>query len=277
MTAIKVYRGGGKFLDMELADILAHVEQSRSALAPPFSPDRTAVVADVSARLLANRGIVDRPAMAYFAHWTRRGAIRDLAVRFAASTLPGTLTAPRGTVLHIPPRNVETIFLFSWILSFLVGNSNIVRLPGEAGSVVMEAVDLLIDRLLAGGKQTDLFIHYPVDTFVNAALSQVADVRVVWGGDTKIQAFEKFPLRNGGKAIWFGDRYSYAALSGAALKAATAEEIAALARKLYVDIFTFDQMGCSSPHKLYIVGNSAEHGHAVTTLTEVICAECEPP
>src|SRR5262249_1434535 len=45
------------------------------------------------------------------------------------------------------PRNVETIFLFSWIMSFLVGNCNIVRLPANAGSPVMEAVDLLIERL----------------------------------------------------------------------------------------------------------------------------------
>jgi len=94
-AAIKAYLGGGRFLDVDFADVLAHAEQSRLALAPPFSANRTAIVTDVSARLLATRRIVDRPATAYFAHWTRRAAIRDLAARFEASAMPGTLAAPR--------------------------------------------------------------------------------------------------------------------------------------------------------------------------------------
>jgi hypothetical protein len=108
---------------------------------------------------------------------------------------------------------------------------------------------------------------------VNQALCRYSDVRVVWGGDGKIRAFESMPLRNGGKSIWFGDRYSYTVVSGQALEGATADEIAELARKLALDIFTFDQMGCSSPHKIYIVGNSDAHGRAVATLIrDVGCA-----
>ena len=51
---------------------------------------------------------------------------------------------------------------------------------------------------------------------------------------------------------------------------ATTDEIAELARNLAVDIFTFDQMGCSSPHKIYLAGNSNAHGSAFAALISAV-------
>src|SRR5262245_7901327 len=36
------------------------------------------------------------------------------------------LRFPRGLVFHVPPANVDTIFVYSWALSALAGNRNIV-------------------------------------------------------------------------------------------------------------------------------------------------------
>jgi len=108
----------------------------------------------------------------------------------------------------------------------------------------MEAVDLLIERLAprANKRSSSSTIRLtPLSTPRSRGWLTYA---WVWGGDTKIRAFENLALRDDGKAIWFDDRYSYAVLAGAALNAANAEEIVTVARNLYVDIFTFDQMGC---------------------------------
>ena len=272
MVSVQIYRGGGEFEPVELKDLLVRLDDRRSALAAPFAPERIALIGELSARLLADRRIIEQPALAYFAHWTRRGALRDLVARFNATVPAGALAAPRGLALHFPPRNVETILLFSWVMSYLVGNANVVRLPSERGAAVIKAIDLLV-AALSEAEGADLFIQYPADDWVSQALSRSSDVRVVWGGDGKIRAFESLPLRNGGKSIWFGDRYSYAVILGQALMGATADEIAELARNLAVDIFTFDQMGCSSPHKIYIVGHSDTHGRAVATLISAVdCA-----
>src|SRR5262249_26287043 len=160
-------------------------------------------------------------AMAYFSHWIRRSAIRNLEASFNAGKAADTLCAPRGVVLHMPPRNVETIFLFSWVLSYLAGNMNVVRLPSQLSDAVMSAVELLATRL--DGSGTHPFIRYEPSETVNAALSHCSDARIVWGGDEKVRTFERLPLRNGGKAIWFGDRYSYSVLSGRALAQAGTE------------------------------------------------------
>ncbi len=245
---------------------------ARPSLSTPFAAERIEVISELSARLLADRRIIERPALAYFAHWTRRGAIRNLAAQYARTAPPQTISAPRGTVLHIPPRNVETIFLFSWTSSFMVGNANVIRLPSDSSGPVMDTLDLLIELTSKIGV-TDIFLSYPVDEEVNAALSRSSDVRIVWGGDAKVAAFEKLPLRHGGKAIWFGDRYSYAVASGKALASASMDALADLARRLETDIFTFDQMGCSSPHKLYVVGNTDDHGASVMALIDAVRSE----
>jgi hypothetical protein len=267
MTNVQIYRGEGEFEPVELDDFLVLLDASRSAVAVPFASKRIELIGELSARLLVDRRIGEQPALAYFSHWTRRAALRDLVARFDATIPTGAIAAPRGVALHFPPRNVETILLFSWVMSYLAGNTNVVRLPSERGAAVRKAIDLLV-AALREAEGADLFIQYPADDRVSEALSRRSDVRVVWGGDGKIRAFESLPLRNGGKSIWFGDRYSYAVISGQALVSATAAEMTELARNLALDVFTFDQMGCSSPHKVYIAGNSDAHGRAVATLID---------
>jgi hypothetical protein len=269
MTSVQIYRGEGEFEPVELKALLAQLDVHRSALAVPFAPERIALIGELSARLLADRRIGEQPPLAYFAHWTRRAALRDLVARFNATLPADAVAAPRGLALHFPPSNVETILLFSWVMSYLVGNINLVRLPSERSAAVSKAIDLLV-AALRGAEGADLFFQYPADDRVSEALSRSSDVRIVWGGDGKIRAFESLPLRNGGKSIWFGDRYSYAVISGQALVSATADEIAELARNLALDIFTFDQMGCSSPHKIYIAGNLEANRRAVAALITAV-------
>jgi hypothetical protein len=272
MTTIEVYRGAGTYRSMPLAEMLGLIEEHRRAsIAAPFCAERISAVNELSAGLLANRHVLRSPAMAYFGHWIRRSAVRNLEAGFNAGKAADTLCAPRGVVLHMPPRNVETIFLFSWVLSYLAGNMNVVRLPSQLSDTVMSAVELLATRLDRGGAHP--FIRYAPSETVNAALSHCSDGRVVWGGDEKVRMFERLPLRNGGKAIWFGDRYSYSVLSGRALAQAGTEGIEALAHRLNTDIFTFDQMACSSPHKLFVVGSRHEHVDAVTALLAAVDEE----
>jgi hypothetical protein len=272
MTELAVYRGGGVFEKVALADLLGRLRDRRLTTAPPFSPERIAVITELSDSLRANPQLRDRPSLAYFAHWTRGTALRALATRFETTAVPGTLSAPRGIVLHLPPRNVETMLLFSWVVSYLAGNANVVRLPTEQSGAVMEAVELVAKHLSAVEGCAEVFVCYPAEDALNRALSRACDARVVWGGDAKIQAFEGLPLRSGGKAIWFGDRYSYCAISGPALACADSDELTALAYKLVADIFTFDQMACSSPHKIYVVGDATTYRPAVTALLAAVDA-----
>jgi hypothetical protein len=197
--------------------LLAKLDAARQSLAAPFAPQRVDLVASVAETLLGPRRSTASGPAAHFAFWTRRAALGKLAASFAARVPQHALARPRGLVFRLPPQNVETVFLYSWALAYLAGNANIVRLPHEISARMRAIVDLFLERLEAAGDESQLFVHYPSQGDLGAKISARSDARVVWGGDAKVALFAPLPLRNGGKSIWFGDRFSFSTISGAAL------------------------------------------------------------
>ena len=95
------------------------------------------------ARRLLRPAVARRhPELASLGFFLRRGEIGRALRRVADE--PGQLRFPRGLVFHVPPANVDTIFVYSWALSALAGNPNIVRVsPRSAGAAtaVLEAMN----------------------------------------------------------------------------------------------------------------------------------------
>ena len=109
----------------------------------------------------------------------------------------------------------------------------------------------------SGRRRRNCSSTIPSQGDLGAKISARSDARVVWGGDAKVALFAPLPLRDGGKSIWFGDRFSFSTINGAALDKLDEPALRALAKKLHNDVFVFDQMACSSPHALYVVGEAA--------------------
>ncbi|WP_051357273.1 acyl-CoA reductase [Azorhizobium doebereinerae] len=264
MTITSFGPQGGRH-PLETHQLRERLDASRLHLPPPFDAGRVELVASVADAIIRRKAEVS-PFVTYLGFWTRLAALRQLERSFRDRDLPGTLRRPRGLAFHLPPKNVETIFLYSWILSYLAGNANVVRMPQELSPEVSWVLDQFLGALEATGERTQMFIHYPSDSEMSAVISAHCDARVVWGGDAKIAAFERLPLRNGGKSLWFGDRSSLGVLKGAAIAALDAGGTDALAHRLFNDVFVFDQMACSSPQALYVVGSASEHAAAVKAL-----------
>jgi Acyl-CoA reductase (LuxC) len=273
LTEVIAYGAGASEAALDDKAVMAKLSEARYRLAAPFAPERIDLVAGVAEALLGpRRSAVSGPA-AHFAFWTRRAALTKLAASFAARVPHNALARPRGLVFHLPPQNVETVFLYSWVLSYLAGNANIVRLPHEISARMRAIVDLFLERLQPSGDETQLFVHYSSQGDLGTKISALSDARVVWGGDAKVALFAPLPLRNGGKSIWFGDRFSFSTINGAALEKLGEAALQALARKMHNDIFVFDQMACSSPHALYVVGEVAAHSAAVRRLLDASALE----
>ena len=273
MTDVLAYSAGARDDVVEETALLAKLDQARQHLAAPFAPERVDLIASVAEALLGPRRATASGPAAHFAFWTRRAALMKLAKSFAARVPQHTLARPRGLVFHLPPQNVETVFLYSWALAYLAGAANIVRLPQAISARMRAIVDLFLERLEAAGDRSQFFVHYPSQGDLGAKISALSDARVVWGGDAKVALFAPLPLRNGGKSIWFGDRFSFSTINGAALDKLDEPALRALARKLHNDVFVFDQMACSSPHALYVVGEAATHSAAVKRLLDFSALE----
>lgn len=241
--------------DEFFARVAALEDQGRA----PFDAGALALLADLSRRLLALPRAEAAPQLTALGFWLRPAALEPLRSHVAPEG--DALAAPRGTALHLPPANVDTLFGYSWALSVLAGNANVVRLPARLGPVAETLMDCIGAALQAAGDaHRHLFCWYPADDAnTNARLSALADVRLVWGGDAKVEALGRVPVRPGGLSLGFPDRFSYAAIAAEAYDSLPPAERDALAERLFNDVFWFGQMGCASPHVLYWVGGPASY------------------
>jgi hypothetical protein len=168
---------------------------------------------------------------------------------------------PRGNVFHVPPANVDTIFVYSWALSALAGNHNVVRISersATAADTVLEALNATLadaDPVIA---RTQRMVTYGRDDAVTAALSAWADLRVIWGGDAAVTNIRKFPLRPSGRDLTFPDRTSWAALSVPGWRAADPAARQAAVTGFANDAYWFDQAACSSPRTVFLVGDDPQ-------------------
>ncbi|MEV4089355.1 acyl-CoA reductase, partial [Nonomuraea fuscirosea] len=90
---------------------------------------------------------------------------------------------PRGLVFHVPPANVDTVFVYSWALSALMGNRNVVRLSPRSGAVAETILETLHEALADADPAvaaTQRVVSYDRSDAVTAALSAACDLRVVW-------------------------------------------------------------------------------------------------
>jgi len=184
----------------------------------------------------------------------RAAAIRRIVTDSRAAVVGGNVLAPRGLALHLPPTNVDTIFVYSWVLSLIAGNSNVVRLPATVSPPTEALLAIIIDAVSGRTSSKHLFCTYPYGGEVEHRISSLFDLRIIWGGDEKVASVNKVPIRPDGLSIGFPDRQSVALISVESYDRSTEEERDELAVRLFNDAYWFDQMGCSSPRLLAWIG-----------------------
>ncbi|MEH0983623.1 acyl-CoA reductase [Micromonospora sp. CPCC 205556] len=211
------------------------------------------------ARRLLRPAVARRhPELASLGFFLRRGEISKALARVADE--PGQLRFPRGLVFHVPPANVDTIFVYSWALAALAGNTNVVRISSRSAGAADAVLDALNDTLADAHpaiRQTQRMVTYGRDDAVTAALSAAADLRVIWGGDRSVTEIRRHPLAPHARDVTFPDRSSFTVISVAGWLAASTAERDAAALGLYNDSYWFDQAACSSPRTVYWVGDPA--------------------
>ncbi|WP_126428706.1 acyl-CoA reductase [Brevibacillus marinus] len=214
-----------------------------------------------SKQILADHSMRNYPELMACAHWFRKGHLLDLKKEYEAYAFQRILK-PRGTVLHFAPANVDSIFLYSWGLSMLVGNKNIIRISRrhrEQMEVVLRRLDLLLAKeAFKPIAERTLLLRYDHEEEYTQFLSQICQTRVIWGGDRTVQAIRSIPLAPHATEIVFPDRYSKTIFNAGRVLECSDDELAHVAKQFYNDAFWFGQMACSSPREIYWIGNPAD-------------------
>ncbi len=246
-------------------------------VAPPlaqFSAEVRDFCAKLSRALFTDPRSKKLPDLQALAFHLRPAEIQRLEDSFRA-TAPARLQ-PRGLALHIAPANVETMFVYSWLFSALMGNRNLVRISSDAPETALLLARVFAEVLEStpeAMRRSAAIVQYGHDSAITAAFSEACDVRVIWGGDETVRAIRAIPLAPRATEIVFPDRYSFAVLRAGAYLVLDQAAHAALADKFYNDTFWFDQMACSSPRLLVWHGDRTETAEAAGGFYRELAAE----
>lgn len=237
--------------------------------AQPFSENAKSFVATLSRRILADPSFRAFPELMAMAHWFRRSRVLDLQRRFEAARNDAGYTLPRGVVFHLSPSNVDSIFAYSWLLSVLCGNANVVRVSrrrtDQMDTLFSVITSLLREPSFAELAARNLVLSYDHDAVITAQISARCQLRVIWGGDRTVADIRAIPLPALASELAFANRFSMAVFNAAAVTQLGADALAALARDFCNDAFWFNQQACSSPRAVVWVG-SPERGAAARAM-----------
>jgi hypothetical protein len=254
--------------------LVAEVSTSKFEVRP-FDEAAMGLCAALSGRLLRLRAHREAVALGF---WMRPAAVAEMRAEFEASIPRSQLAVPRGLAFHITPANVDTLFVYSWMLSLLMGNANIIRLSSRSSEVrmlLLEAIAAVLeDRTMAELAVRNRFVLTSHDETPLRVFSAASDVRVIWGGDATVEHVRRFDIPVRGRDVVFPDRHSLAILDAASVAALDEAGLKTLADRFFDDAFWFDQGACSSPRLLMwrATDDAAETDHAVRRFRDAVLA-----
>lgn len=240
---------------LEVDQLISNMSKLQSL--PPFSKEVLDVCAGISHRLFQDTEARAYPELQALAFWMRKTELARMAEEFRSLETETTVMVPRGLVFHVPPSNVDTIFVYSWLIAVLTGNKNVIRVSSRESAQTSILLRVLRDSILNRSEEiraATVIVQYPRDESINRALSLACDVRVVWGGDATVETFRKLPVSPHAKDLAFPDRYSFAAIRTPAYLNLNDQQRDRLALNFFNDTFWFDQMACSSPRLIVWCG-----------------------
>lgn len=234
---------------------------------PPFGPLQLEFAAALSRALTGTPAARAHAELVALGFWLRPAHLKRLIDAVpGAHPDPGTVDTtlvrrlPRGLALHIAPGNVDTIFVYSWLISLLCGNRNVVRLSSRAsvqtGVLIDVLTTLLAEPRWAAIAERVAVLRYGHDDRITGELSARCDLRVIWGGDEAVRSVRALPLPPHATEQCFPDKYSLALLQADAVAGADDDTMQRLARNFGNDAYTFGQMACSSPRLVLWLGDA---------------------
>lgn len=233
----------------------------------PFDARAVEFVKRFSQKLLTSPDIRQHPELVALGHWFRGANLKLLAQKYPTNT-GDALVIGRGLAFHVAPSNVDSVFMYSWLLSLLAGNVNVVRVSQKAseaqGFLITMLAQTLVEAVGEPIRGRIVLLTYPHDDTITQALSEACQLRVVWGGDATVLKLRSIPLRPTATEICFPDRFSACAIQAEALLKLDEQALAQLAVRFYNDAFWFAQQACSSPRLVAWVG-AAERIEAART------------
>ena len=218
---------------------------------------------DVSKALITNRDAKAFSDVVTFAFWIRKASTAKLKEQFDKNN--ENIHLGRGVAFHIAPSNVPVNYAYSLVAGLLTGNANVVRVPSKDFPQISIINKVINDTLSmedhAGIRRYICLVRYDRSREVNDLLSEICDIRIIWGGDETIAELRKSPLGPRAGEITFANRFSIAMIDSDCYLARTDKQ--KIAEDFYNDTYLSDQNACTSPRMVVWIGKQTERAKEV--------------
>lgn len=217
--------------------------------------------------LRSNEGFSD---VSTFAFWCRKASIEKMKRGYKGGNLNTSKSDEnmtrlgKGILFHIAPSNVPVNFAYSLVVGLLSGNINIIRLSSKEFLQVNIIVDSINELVECEYKDLAPYINlvkYQHEKEITDYLSELCDVRIIWGGDNTIKEIRKSPLKARSTEVTFADRYSILLVN--ADEYLKREEKENIAQNFYNDTYLFDQNACTSPKAVVWLGGNVSNAREI--------------
>lgn len=213
----------------------------------PFSEESVDFLAGLSSRIFSTSTNTRSPDLVALGYWLRRANLQ--LMRRSIDNIDGHLVG-RGVSIHFAPKNVPLNAAYTMALGLLSGNRCVIRISPSSLEDLQEFLDVLravIEDDESGVSKRICFLSYEINDEATRELSELADVRLIWGGDETVRYIRTIPSKPRCIDIPFTDRISIALLDSDSVSQCSPEELATLCERFLADYSVFGQNACSSP------------------------------
>lgn len=209
---------------------------------------------DLSKQILKDPRVKSYPDVVTYAFWIRKNALLKMKERYASEFL----RVGRGMAFHIAPSNVAVSFALSFTSALLAGNASVVRVSNKAFvqvEIIADAISALYDTEYSDMKPYLTLVRYEHDEEITQALSDICDIRIIWGGNQTIEIIRKASLKPRAVELTFADRHSIALIDADVYLSGNSE---AITKDFYLDSYYSDQNACSAPRIVVWIGTQKD-------------------
>jgi hypothetical protein len=238
-------------------DILINLNNTPAL--PIFSEEVVEFLSSLSDELLHNSEAKSFPDVAAYAFWIRRKSLE----KSKAEYMGGALRVGRGVSFQITPSNIPVQFAVSMTYSLVAGNVSVIRLSSrefKQVGIICDAINKVIAEKCPQMGKYICILRYDHNDDITSWLSEICDIRMIWGGDKTISNIRKIPIQPRCIELGFADRYSIAVIDADCY---LDKDYDVVASDFYNDTYYTDQNACSSPRMIVWIGNQKEKAQEV--------------
>lgn len=252
-------------------NILCNLPQTPAL--PTFSNDAIEFLAALSREILKDRRTRSNVDVMSYAYWIRKASIE--AVKEKHTDYHNRIG--RGVAFHVAPSNVPVNFAVSMTSSILAGNASVIRVSNkrfEQVEIICDAMNKLLQNEFISMSKYFCLVRYEHNEVITQELSNICDVRIIWGGNNTISTIRKACLPPRAIEMAFADRHSIAIINSEIYLEQNADEVA---KGFYTDTYYTDQNACSSPRVVVWTGDKIEEARNCfwSKMNELVLAEYE--